>query len=60
VAYLGGTALAPLLAAIDGERTLKEVAARWASVVSPRRAVELLVWMWGNGLITAAGGSASS
>jgi hypothetical protein len=45
VAYLGGIALAPLFAMIDGPLTSGEILARWARRLSPETAAGVLAWM---------------
>jgi hypothetical protein len=54
VAFVGGVKVSPLLDAVASGGTAAEIAHRWRSLVTPRRGLELIRWMYNSHLIIPA------
>ncbi len=59
VAYVGGIALAPLLAGLAGGSATDRLLAGWAAHMPPQTAAQILKWLHGTGILEAGAGHAS-
>ncbi|MEE8585696.1 MAG: hypothetical protein V3T83_12695, partial [Acidobacteriota bacterium] len=59
VAFLGGNDLAPLLEGLTEAEAACRIIDRWSSRIPPRKARQILNWLWEKGIVAAAEGFGS-